>query len=54
MTKKYLRRMRKTRIALNHWEDENQHVGEAATISEPLDERLVEFSKNHVRSVVKE
>ena len=29
---------------------ENQHVGEAATISEPLDERAVEFLKTQIRS----
>ena len=29
---------------------ENHHVGEAATIREPLDERVVEFSKIQIRS----
>ena len=29
---------------------ENHHVGEAATISEPLDERVTEFLKTQIRS----
>ena len=28
---------------------ENYHVGEAATISETLDERVTEFLKTHIR-----